>query len=195
MRTAWGFLAIRLPLAEDKAWAEAQKTILRALGMLDPKGKPTERYPLIKELDLARLTQQDWQFVRDKMEKTCRECHPAVFVDGLFELGDRMVMEADLLLAEAIRLVADLYEDKILDRPWNYPYPFPDLLAEHDARTQIEERLYLMFLKHRMSAFQGAFHANPDYAFWHGLSAMKQDLADMKEMDRQLRRKKKRKRR
>jgi hypothetical protein len=195
VRTAWGFLAIRLPPAEDKAWAEAQKTILQALGMLDLKGNPTARHPLIKEIDLARLTKEDWQKERDKMTKTCCECHPEVFVEGLFDRGDRMVMEADLLLAEAIRLVADLYEDEILDRPWTYPYPFPDLLAEHDARTNIEERLYLMFLKHRMSAFQGAFHANPDYAFWYGLSAMKQDLADMKAMDRQLRGKKRKKRR
>ena len=192
VRTAWGFLAVRMPLSEDKEWAAAQQTILQALGMLDPKGNPTDRHPLIKELDLARLTQEDWQKERDKMEKTCRECHPAVFVKRLFGLGDRMVMEADLLLAEAIRLVADLYEDKIIERPWNYTYSFPDLLAVHDARTQIEERLYLMFLKHRMSAFQGAFHANPDYAFWYGLSAMKQELAEMRAMDDQLRGKKKR---
>ena len=194
VRTAWGWLAIRLPMPEDKEWAAAQTTIMQALGMLDPKGEPTERYGLIKDLDLARLTQEDWQKERDKMTKTCLECHPAVFVNLFIANGDRMIMEADLLLAEAIRLVADLYEDKIIDRPWNYPYPFPDLLAEHDARTQIEERLYLMFLKHRMSAFQGAFHANPDYAFWYGLSAMKQELAEMRAMDDQLRGKKKKRR-
>jgi hypothetical protein len=187
VRAAWGFLAIRLPTAGDKAWAEAQTTILQALGMLDPNGKPTERYNLIESLDLARLTQEAWQKERDKMAKTCLECHPSVFVERLFELGDRMVMEADLLLAEAIRIVAGLYKDKILDRPWNYPYPFPDLLAEHDARTQIEEQLYLLFLKHRMSAFQGAFHANPDYALWYGLSAMKKELAEIRAMDQQLR--------
>lgn len=187
VRAAWGFLAIRLPLADDPAWAEAQKTIFQALGMLDPEGKPTARHRLIEEMDLARLTQEGWQKERSRMEKTCLGCHPAVFVSRLFEVGDRMVMEADLLLAEAIRIVAALYQDNVLDRPWNYPYSFPDLLAVHDARTQIEERLYLMFLKYRMSAFQGAFHANPDYALWYGLSAMKQELAEMRAMDEQLR--------
>jgi hypothetical protein len=187
VRAAWGFLAIRLPTAEDKAWAEAQNTILQALGMFDPEGKPTERYKLIEKLDLARLTQEAWQKERDKMAKTCLECHPAVFVDKLFELGDRMVMETDLLLEEAILIVAGLYKDKILDRPWNYPYPFPDLLAVHDARTHIEEQLYLMFLKHRMSAFQGTFHANPDYALWYGLGSMKKELAEIRAMDQQLR--------
>ena len=188
VRAAWGFLGIRLPLAGDEAWAESQKTVLQALGMLDPEGKPTARYALIEEMDLARLTQEAWQKERSRMEKTCLGCHPAVFVSRHFEDGDRMVMEGDLLLAEAIRIVAGLYKDNILESPWNYPYSFPDLLAVHDARTQIEERLYLMFLRHRMNAFQGAFHGNPDYAFQRGLSAMKQELAGIRAMDEELRR-------
>ncbi len=35
VRTAWGFLAVRLPLPEDKQWAGDQATILQALGVLD----------------------------------------------------------------------------------------------------------------------------------------------------------------
>lgn len=34
--TAWGFLAVRLPLPEDKQWAADRVTILQALGVLDP---------------------------------------------------------------------------------------------------------------------------------------------------------------
>jgi len=45
-----------------------------------------------------------------------------------------------------------------------YAYPYPDLLTFHDAPTTIEQRLFEMHLKHRMRAFQGTFHANPDYA-------------------------------
>ena len=41
VRTAWGFLAVRLPLPEDKEWAADRATILQALGVLDPQGKPT----------------------------------------------------------------------------------------------------------------------------------------------------------
>jgi hypothetical protein len=33
-----------------------------------------------------------------------------------------------------------------------------------------------MFLEHRMRAFQGTLHANPDYALWYGWSEMQQDL-------------------
>jgi hydroxylamine dehydrogenase len=41
VRTAWGFLAVRLPMPEDKQWAADRATILQALGVLDPAGKPT----------------------------------------------------------------------------------------------------------------------------------------------------------
>ncbi|MBI5892831.1 MAG: hypothetical protein HZB79_04135 [Deltaproteobacteria bacterium] len=38
-----------------------------------------------------------------------------------------------------------------------------------------------MFLEHRMRAFQGAFHANPDYMHWYGWAEMKRDLAEIRE--------------
>ncbi len=187
VRTAWGYLAVTLPMPENKEWAAARKTILQALGMLDPKGNPTERYRLIKDLDLARLTREDWQKERDKMHKTCLGCHPSVLVDRLFENSDRMVMESDFLLADAIRIVSDLYRDNVVAKPWNYPYSFPDFFAINDAPTPIERKLYLMFLKHRMSAFQGAFHTNPDAALYGGLSELRSDLAEIRAMDEQLR--------
>jgi len=51
----------------------------------------------------------------------------------------------------------------------------------------IEGRLFLMFLEHRMRAFQGTFHPNPDYALWYGWSAMQRDLAEIKERAAELR--------
>jgi hypothetical protein len=100
-----------------------------------------------------------------------------------------MIKEADRLMAEAIRTVAGLYEDGLLPKPENYAYPFPDLLTFHDAPTVIEQKLFVMFLEHRMRAFQGAFHANPDYALWYGWSEMQRDLAEIKEMAAELRKK------
>ena len=44
-----------------------------------------------------------------------------------------------------------------------------------------------MHLKHRMRAFQGAFHSNPDYSLWYGWSEMVRDLAEIKEMAADLR--------
>ena len=83
-------------------------------------------------------------------------------------------------MAEAIRTIAGLYQDGILPKPKNYAFPFPDLLTFHDAPTTIEQKLFVMFLEHRMRAFQGAFHANPDYANWYGWSEMARDLVEIK---------------
>ena len=168
VKTAWGFLAVRLPLPEDEQWANDQVAILKALNVLDPDGNPTPRLDIVKAADIARLTQEDWQQQRDKMLNVCSQCHSINFAKGELEKGDQMIKEADHLMAEAIRTVAALYEDGILRKPESYTYPYPDLLTFHDAPTTIEQRLFLMFLKHRMSAFQGTFHANPDYALWYG---------------------------
>ena len=56
-------------------------------------------------------------------------------------------------------------------------------------RRPIEQTLFEMHLKHRMRAFQGAFHANPDYALWYGWSEMVRDLTEIKEMAAELREK------
>ena len=125
MRTAWGFLAVRLPMPEDKQWAADRATILQALGVLDPEGKPTPRLEVVKAADVARLTQEDWQSQRDKMLKTCNQCHSANFAKQQLEQGDDMIRNADHLMAEAIRIVAGLYKDGVLPKPANYAYAFP----------------------------------------------------------------------
>jgi hydroxylamine dehydrogenase len=186
--TGWGFLALRLPMPEDKEWAADRATILQALGVLDPSGKPTKRLDVVKEAKVARLTQEEWQAQRDQMIGICSQCHAEKFAKGELEDADGMIKRADHLMAEAIRIVADLYKDGILKKPEVYASAFPDLLTFHDAETSIEQRLFIMFMKHRMRAFQGAFHNNPDYALWYGWSAMKTDLVEIKDMAQELRR-------
>jgi hypothetical protein len=188
--TGWGFLAVRLPLPADKAWAADQATILQGLGVLDPKGNPTARLDAVKGAAMARLTQEDWQKQRDKMLKTCNGCHSLNFAKAELEKGDQMIKAADALMAEAIRIVAGLYKDGLLAKPESYAYAFPDLLTFHDAPTAIEQTLFVMFLEHRMRTFQGTFHANPDYALWYGWSEMRRDLTEIKRGAEELRRKK-----
>jgi hypothetical protein len=187
--TGWGFLAVRLPMPPDKAWADDRATILQGLGVLDPQGKPTGRLDVVKGAAVARLTQEEWQAQRDKMLKTCNQCHSLNFAKGELEKGDSNIREADRLMADAIRTVAALYKDDILPKPAAYAYPFPDLLTFHDAPTAIEQRLFVMFLEHRMRMFQGTFHANPDYALWYGWSEMRRDLTEIKMMAAELRKK------
>jgi len=185
--TAWGFLAVRLPMPGDKKWAEDRVTILQALGVLDPEGNPTPRLDVVKAANLARLTQEDWQKERDKMLKTCNECHSLNFAKAELEKGDQMIKAADALMAEAIGVVAGLYRDGLLKKPENYAYSFPDLLTFHDAPTPIEQELFVMFLEHRMRTFQGTFHGNPDYALWYGWSEMQRSLAEIKQRAEELR--------
>jgi hypothetical protein len=81
--TAWGFLAFRLPMPEDKEWPADQALILQAWGVLDPNGKPTARLDAVKAADSARLDQASWA---SATEKVCRVlpldqfCPPAVVV-------------------------------------------------------------------------------------------------------------------
>jgi hypothetical protein len=118
----------------------------------------------------------------------CHQCHSINFAKGELEKGDQMIKEVDRLMAEAVRIVAALYKDGILPKPNNYAHPFPDLLTFHDAPTAVEQRLFVMFLEHRMRAFQGTFHANPDYALWYGWSEMRRDLTEIQTMAEELRR-------
>lgn len=182
VRTAWGFLAVRLPLPEDKEWAADRATILQALGVLDPNGKPTSLVATVQAADLARLTQDDWQKERDKMLQTCNQCHSGNFAKEQLQAGDDMIKHADHLMAEAIRIVAGLYKDGTLPQPKNYAYPFPNLLTFHDAPTVIEQKLFVMYLEHRMRTFQGTFHGSPDYALWYGWSEMQLDLTEIREL-------------
>jgi hypothetical protein len=187
VRTPWGFLAVRLPLPEDEQWKADQVTILQALGVLDPDGNPTARLDVVKAADVARLTQEEFDHEREKLVSACSDCHSESFARGELESADKLIREVDHLLAEGIREIVRLYEDGVLEKPDEYAHAFPDLLTFHDAPTPIEQRLFEMHLKHRMRAFQGAFHSNPDYALWYGWSEMVRDLADIRSMAKEMR--------
>ncbi|MDY6842601.1 MAG: multiheme c-type cytochrome [Thermodesulfobacteriota bacterium] len=187
-KVAWGFLAVRLPLPEDKQWAADQTTILKALGVLDPKGKPTARLDIVKAADLARLTEEDWRTEREKMIKTCRKCHAEKYVRSELEQADQVLRKADRLMAEAINVVAELYKDEILEKPAHYTYAYPDFLHFYQTGgSHIEQVLFKMFMKHRMRTYQANFHVSPDYAYWYGWAAMVKDLDEIKEMAEYLR--------
>ena len=192
VRTAWGFLAVRTNgLApypgEDEEWWKDRVTILQALGVLSPEGKPTARLDVVAKAQVARLTKEDFDREREKMIANCSKCHSENFAKAELAKGDQLIREGDKLLAEAIRIVAGLYKDGILKRPEGYSSDFPDLLTFHDAPTTIEQTLFKMHLKHRMRLFQGAFHNNPDYSLWYGWSEMVGDLTEIKEKAQDLR--------
>jgi hydroxylamine dehydrogenase len=178
---------VRLPLPEDKQWAADRVTILQGLGVLDPAGKPTARLDVVKAAQVVRLTQPEFDASRKKMVDTCQRCHAGAFVQTQFHNAEELIRDADHLMAEGIRVVAALYKDGGLKKPKDYAYAFPDLLTFHDAPTVPEQKLFVMFLEHRMRTFQGAFHNNPDYSLWYGWSEMVRDLAEIKQAAADLR--------
>ena len=167
VRTAWGFLAVRLPLPEDPQWAADQTTILQALGVLDPDGNPTARLELVKAADVARLTQEDFDRERNKMITVCEQCHSGNFARAELAKADDLIR----------------YYDPAL--PAEAAWKKMTATALFDG---LGIRLFEMHLKHRMRAFQGAFHANPDYALWYGWSEMIRDLQHIREEAKELRR-------
>ena len=198
-RTAWGFLGVRLPLPDDPQAKADRVTILKALFVLDPEtGNPTPVFDAVKAVDMARLSQEDWQKERDKMLKICSRCHSEKYVQEQLEMGDSIMTKTDRLLAEAITTVAALYKDGIIEKPAGYPANYPFLLSfmhtnganwdkDLDKLSYIDQVLLQMYMKHRMRAYQGFFHVNPDYAYWYGWEEMTKDLGEIKELAKTMR--------
>ena len=183
--SAWGFLAVRLP-EEDKEWMGYRTIILKALGVLDSDGKPTARLDVVKKADMARLSAEEFQAERNRYTVICARCHAPNFVNDNIKNADLMIKEADKLFAEAIEIVAGLNQDGIIEKRTEGS-AYPDLLAFYDVQTKIEGTLYDMFMDHRMKTFQGAFHMNYDYSTWYGYAKMKQDLLEIKELEKTMR--------
>jgi cytochrome c553 len=179
VKTAWGFLALRLP-EDDKEWLDNRVTILKAIGVLDDKGQPTERLEVVKAGKVARLSKEEFDSERAKMVKACTQCHSKSYAEANLKAGDDVIREVDKIFADAIRTVKGLYDDGILQKPAGWKYA-PDLLQFYEAKTAMEQELYLIFLEYRQRAFQGAFHANPDYMHWYGWAKVKEAAARIKE--------------
>jgi len=179
VRTAWGFLGLRLA-EKDEEWLKYRQKILIALGVLTPEGQPTPRSNVVKVGELARLTPEEWQVERDRMLGVCTSCHARSFAQQNLEAADSIIKQSDKLVAEAIDIVEGLYNDGVLERPKDRP-PVPDLLRFYDLKYPIEQKLYAMLLEHRMRSFEGAFHMNPDYQHGYGWAELNRDLLDIRQ--------------
>ena len=81
----------------------------------------------------------------------------------------------------------------LIKKPAGYPANYPFLLTfmhtngtkwneNLDGLSYIDQVLVQMYMKHRMRAYQGFFHVNPDYAYWYGWNEMTKDLGEIKEL-------------
>jgi len=183
--TSWGFLALRLP-EDDKEWMKDRVTILQSLGVLDDKGNPAARFDIVKAGKVMRLTKEEFHEKRVKITAVCAKCHGTAYAKGQLDAADEVIKDADKVMAEAITVVQDLYKDGILQKPAGW-HLAPDLLQFFEAKSMVEQDLYVMFFGYRMRAFQGAFHMNPDYMHWYGWAPMKETLQNIKDEAAKLR--------
>ncbi len=172
--TSWGFLGLRVE-EPDADWAATRATILKSVGALDAEGNPGALFQGVADLQLARLTMDDWQKPRDEMIAICSDCHAESFAKENLEAGDALLKEADVVFAHSIDTIKDLYADGVLpaaEVALSPPYPFT--LMFYDAPTTIEQDLYLSWMEYRQRTFQGAFHNSADYMHWYGWAPLKE---------------------
>ena len=136
--TGWGFLGVRLPLPEDPQWKADQTTILKALGVLDPSGKPTTLPRGGEGRPRWRASRsEEWQAQRDRMIDDLQGSATRRASRGRsWSAATRSIREADRLMAEAIEIVAGLYRDGLLQRSKEQRFDYPNVLQFHDSRTR-----------------------------------------------------------
>jgi len=134
--------------------------------------QPTQRFVEIVVQGRAARGPDEFNELRIQMKKMCNECHAKDYVQAHFDASDEVIKAADHEFAKAIAAVQGLYKDGILIKPEHWEVA-PDLLQYYDAKTSIEQELYLIMLEYRQRAFQGAFHASNDYMHWYGWAPLK----------------------
>jgi hypothetical protein len=184
--TSWGYFGLRLP-EPDSEWAEYRKSILKGLGVLHLDGKPRswkERSEKGQIFNISLL--KEWKEQREKMISICSQCHAENYAREELKKCDEILKLSDQLMYEAGEIVANLYKEGYIKRAEDYP-AFPDLMRFFEIPTSIEQKLFDMLMKHRMRAFQGAFHFNPEYTLGYGWAELKSTLIAIKEEARIIR--------
>ncbi len=157
---------------DDPQWTLDRALILQAAGVLDAGLQPTKRFIEIVAQGEAARGPTDFNRIRADMKRICNECHAKDFVQAHFDAADEIIKAADHEFAQAIAAVQGLYKDGILEKPEGWEFA-PDLLHYYEAKTKIEQELYLIFLEYRQRTFQGAFHVSNDYMHWYGWAPLK----------------------
>lgn len=178
--TPWGFLALRAYPEADASWQADRVTILKALGVLDASGNPTDRLNVVVGAKVVRTTADEFNAIRARFLNICANCHGEGFVTQQFQASDGLIRQADSYMAEAINVVNGLYRDGYLKKPADWTYA-PDLLQFYHTNSAVEQELFTMFLEYRQRTFQGSFHNNPDYTYWYGLAQMQNSLQHIKD--------------
>ena len=175
-----------IDLDDDPEWVLNRALILQAAGILDADLQPTERFVEIVVQGRAARGPDEFNQIRTAMKENCNKCHAKGFVDMHMKASDEILRAADAEFAKAIVAVQNLYRDGILQKPENWDFA-PDLLQFYDAKTEVEQELYLIMLEYRQRTFQGAFHASNDYMHWYGWAPLKTAVNNILEEAKRMR--------
>jgi hypothetical protein len=121
------------------------------------------------------------------MVQTCLPCHSSRFAAESLSKADEVKREADAVLFDAVKLITDLRNEGLLQRPASRAgveatggEPGHSFVLggdrAYEGLSPIEQRFFDMFKYHHASTFKGAYHHSPEYTHNEGFLRMKQDL-------------------
>jgi len=98
----------------------------------------------------------NWQTERDKMKTVCTQCHGKTWVDGHYDMLDKVVQDYnEIYFKPAKNMLDTLYEKGLLDKS--------RFFDEH-----LEVEFYELWHHEGRRARMGAMMMAPDYSWWHG---------------------------
>jgi cytochrome c553 len=105
---------------------------------------------------------------RAEMKMVCKNCHASTFTDNFFEMGDKHVMLYNVYNDEANKMLKELKAKGLLKKDeWEDEFQKAFYYSWHHEGRRM-----------RMGALMGA----PDYAHWHGVFEVKNDIRIMREI-------------
>ncbi len=106
---------------------------------------------------------------REKMEMVCNNCHSSLHTKNFFEQADTHIeLYNEGYWQPALAMKKELAEKKLLKKnPWD---------------DEFQRVFYHLWHHEGRRMRQGAAMAGPDYAHWHGVFELQQDLYKLKEI-------------
>jgi hypothetical protein len=132
---------------------------------------------------------------REVMIQRCLPCHTRRVARDALEDADAIKREADRLIGEAVKIVARLHSDGLLD-------PAPEDRVAHPTAGHAlvlgggqlyenhseAERIFFDIAKFAHSiTFKGAYHQSPDHTHWLGMARLKAGIEELRAEERRLR--------
>lgn len=102
---------------------------------------------------------------RAEMKQVCKSCHASTSTNNFFEMGDKHVELYNTYYLDAKKMIDDLKAKKLLkDDPWS---------------DEIQRIFYHLWHHEGRRMRMGALMGGPDYAHWHGVFEVQQDLREI----------------